>query len=477
MLTLSVIYFVAVLLLAIYGIHRGSFVFSLLRRPYRNSDVKVPEKLPKVCLQLPLYNEPRVVGTLLQAVSQMKYPRELLEVQVLDDSTDETSSIVDREATKLRADGLNISVIRRKNRDGFKAGALQKGVSQTDAEFLAVFDADFLPPADFLLKTVPQFEELDVGFVQARWGYTNRNKNLLTRAQAMLLDGHFILEHTARFQLGAFFNFNGTAGVWRRSAILDAGGWQGDTLTEDKDLSYRVQLLGWRGIYLRDLVCMSELPENIQAFKSQQFRWAKGSAQTFRKIGFPLLRSNATFRQKFEGFFHLSEHFSFLLILLVAILLIPVAAYRSEAQVGAWFEVLVCIGTFFSLTVFYSASQLFQGRKVNAVDVILAMALGIGISGHCAIAVLSGLRSSVGEFVRTPKFGAKGDASLKRRFRLLEWATYMRQHSLELAMTFYLSVGGAYLLYKDYTLSIPFVLLILFGYTMVIVAAARSTYE
>ena len=274
---------------------------------------------PQVTVQLPIYNERYVIERLVEAVAQFDYPRELLEIQVLDDSTDETTKIARATASSAIADlGLHIVYIHRDNREGFKAGALQEGLKPRRGEFVAIFDADFIPPADFLRRTVPYFADPKLAMVQTRWSYINRNYSALTEVEAILLDGHFAIEHSSRYRSGLFFNFNGTAGIWRREAIEDAGGWQHDTLTEDTDLSYRAQMRGWQFIYLPEIDCPSELPVEMNAFKSQQARWAKGLMQTAKKILPQVLRSDVPAQVKTEAFFHLTANISYpLMVFLV----------------------------------------------------------------------------------------------------------------------------------------------------------------
>src|SRR5678815_1119961 len=262
--------------------------------------------LPVVTVQLPLYNEMYVADRLIESVCALDYPRELLEIQVLDDSTDETRGIAQAAVRRFAAKGVDIKYYHRADRTGYKAGALEAGLRVARGEFVAIFDADFLPGADFLLRLMPHFSHARIAMVQARWGHINQDYSLLTKIQSIMLDGHFVLEHGSRNRAGCFFNFNGTAGIWRRDAIEQAGGWQHDTLTEDLDLSYRAQLKGWRFVFMEDVITPAELPVEMNSFKSQQFRWAKGSVQTFLKLMPRLLRSDQPLHVKAEAFFHLS---------------------------------------------------------------------------------------------------------------------------------------------------------------------------
>jgi cellulose synthase/poly-beta-1,6-N-acetylglucosamine synthase-like glycosyltransferase len=276
-------YFFVLIILAVYGWHRYYLVWLYMK--HRGNEPKpgpMPDPLPVVTIQLPLYNEVYVADRLIEAVAAIEYPREKLEIQVLDDSTDETRTVADLAVRRLSAQGIDIKYYHRTDRRGYKAGALEEGLKAARGEFVAIFDADFIPTSDFLARLMPHFVDDKVGMVQARWGHINQDYSLLTKIQAVLLDGHFILEHGARNRSGRFFNFNGTAGIWRRSAIDDAGGWQHDTLTEDLDLSYRAQLRGWRFVFVPGVIAPAEVPVEMNGFKSQQHRWAKGSIQTCR---------------------------------------------------------------------------------------------------------------------------------------------------------------------------------------------------
>src|SRR2546428_9465692 len=315
-------YFLVLLVLAIYGSHR--YVMAYLFYKYKGN-LPTPkgkfEILPRVTIQLPLYNEMYVVERLIEAVARIQSPRNRLEIQVLDDSTDETQGIARGRVEQLRQQGLDISYLHRDNRSGYKAGALQEGLNIARGELVAVSDAAFVPAPDFLLRSVHFFTDEHIGMVQVRWEHLNREYSHLTQAQAIFLDGHFIIEHTARNRWGCFFNFSGTAGIWRKNAIVDAGGWQHDTLTEDLDLSYRAQLRGWQFIFLPEVVSPAEVPVDMNAFKSQQHRWAKGSIQTARKLLPKILKSDLPFAVKREAFFHLTNNMAYLLMVLLSLLM------------------------------------------------------------------------------------------------------------------------------------------------------------
>lgn len=413
-LALCIAYFAVLLLLAMYGLHRSHLVFTVLRHKrkleeLRRSPAPIGE-LPYVTVQLPLFNEATVATRLLDHVCAIDYPKDKLEIQVLDDSTDETVSIVRAHIAKLREQtGIDIVYIHRVDRTGYKAGALDNGLKVAKGDLVAIFDADFLPQPDFLRLLVPHFADPKVGMVQARWGHLNREQNLLTRTQALMLDGHHLVENTARSAAGWLFNFSGTGGMWRKTAIADAGGWQHDTLTEDLDLSYRAQLAGWKFIYRDNVVTPAELPEDLSAFRAQQFRWAKGTVQTSRKLLARVLKSKLTIAQRMEAFFHLTPHFAYPLMVVLSVLLLPalIAMPATNPKTMLLIDLPLCIGTTGSLAAFYAMAEAAQGRKrVQAlVQLPMLIALGAGLAPHLTKAVIEGLRSMAGEFVRTPKMG------------------------------------------------------------------------
>ncbi len=476
-LSVVVAYALLLLVLSVYGSHRYAMAYLYHRHKYRLPTPKGRfEKLPRVTIQLPIFNEMYVAERLIGAVSRIDYPGELLEVQVLDDSTDETQAIARACVDRHRAAGLDIHYVHRSNRRGFKAGALEHGLSLARGELVAVFDADFIPEPDFLRRTVHHFTDPNVGMVQARWGHLNREYSTLTQAQAILLDGHFVLEHTARNRSGRFFNFNGTAGIWRREAILDGGGWQHDTLTEDLDLSYRAQMRGWRFVYLPDVVTPAEVPVEMNAFKTQQHRWAKGSIQTALKL-LPLIRRSSLPREvKREAFFHLTANVAYLLMIPLTILL-PITVVVRVSH--GWYEVLLLDIPFFvaataSVVSFYAVSQSEQGKgwweRTRHLPVV--MALGIGLSVNQARAVVEALMGYETGFARTPKHGVKraGESVARKRYRAV--ATF--QPVVELALAAYMTYGVAYLLERGVYYSLPFLLLFQVGFGYVGLA---SVYE
>ncbi len=394
-------------LLSLWGIHR----LALLRW------FAMPDPTPKhalnrdatILVQLPIYNEPAVVARLIDAVAVMDWPQ--LRIQVLDDSTDESTAIIAERVQGWRNRGINIQHIRRADRTGFKAGALAHGLQLDAAEFVAVFDADFVPNPAFFTETMGGFHSPNVGMVQARWGHLNRDQNWLTRVEALLLDGHFVVEHTARYRTGRFFNFNGTAGIWRRRAIEEAGGWSHDTVTEDLDLSYRSQLSGWSFVYRESVVVPAELPASMQSFLTQQHRWAKGTAQTARKLALRIVRSPAPPRVRIEAMTHLTMVLAYPVVFGLALLLPLAIAARldSDASVPLWLDMLALTTTTGSIGVFYAAALRSGGTSLRhrMLEIPAAMALGIGCSVSQSMAVVDGILSNDATFVRTPKQGLR----------------------------------------------------------------------
>ncbi len=406
--------------LAAFGLHRGWMVLLFLRTR-RRADAPLREpapELPTVTVQLPVYNERYVAARLIEAAADLDYPRDRLEIQVLDDSSDDTSEIIATCVQSLPAD-VRIEHVYRTDRVNFKAGALAHGLERSSGELVAVFDADFVPPRQFLRATVPQFADPAVGMVQCRWDHLNTDYSLLTRMQALLLDGHFAIEHVARSRSGCYFNFNGTAGVFRRSCIADAGGWQGDTLTEDMDLSYRAQLAGWRFRYLPDVACPAELPVQMNAFLNQQFRWAKGSIQTARKLLPTIRRAKVGAMVKVEATFHLLGNLCFPLLLGLILLTLPLQSLRlwHETIVPtwlAWVEGLPLLLSTFCVLLYYGVAQRALRRPAGIgtwLRIPLVLAIGAGLCVNNTIAVLSAVVGPTGEFRRTPKWNVVGGAS------------------------------------------------------------------
>ena len=476
-------YFVVMIILAMYGIHRYALVYHFYKNRKNIAPPPPPiTEWPRVTVQLPIYNERYVIERLVDAIAQFDYPRELLDIQVLDDSTDETQEVARNCVERYQQLGLPIAYIHRDNREGFKAGALQEGLKSARGEFVAIFDADFIPPADFLRNTVPYFADSKMAMVQTRWSYINRNYSKLTEVEAILLDGHFVVEHSARFRSGLFFNFNGTAGIWRRAAIEDAGGWQHDTLTEDTDLSYRAQLRGWQFIYLPDIECPSELPVEMNAFKSQQARWAKGLMQTAKKILPRVMRSNVPGAVKAEAFFHLTANISYPLMVFLSIILLPAMIVRFYQ---GWFQVLVIdlplfIASTCSISSFYLAAERAiypKTWKRTFLYLPFIMAVGIGLSVRNALAVMEAIFGVKSEFVRTPKYrveaGAQTDGGwAQKKYRKgAGWMPYA-----EVALGLYFAAAVVYAIEMENYATVPFLLLFVWGYLYTGLMSLGQTY-
>jgi len=465
-----VAYGLVLLVLSVYGSHRYFMAYLYYRHKF---NVPVPQTrfalLPRVTVQLPVFNEMYVVERLIGAVCELDYPQDRLEIQVLDDSTDETRAIARRCVESWRTRGVDIHYVHRSNRNGFKAGALEHGLSLATGEFVAVFDADFVPNRDFLKRTVHFFTDDRVGMVQVRWEHLNRGFSSLTQVQSILLDAHFVIEHTARNRSGRFFNFNGTAGIWRRDTIASAGGWQHDTLTEDLDLSYRAQLKGWKFVFLPEVVAPAEIPVEMSAFKSQQHRWAKGSIQTALKLLPRIFRSGLPKDVKKEAFFHLTANVAYLLMIPLAVLM-PITVVVRVSH--GWIEVLLLDLPFFaaatmSVCVFYVASQ----REIRATAwqrikyLPFLMALGIGMSVNQARAVIEALVGHQTGFTRTPKLGVKGGdaAPARRRYRV----AVSLQPLLELALAAYFTLAVVWVADRGVWYSLPFLVLFQAGFAYV----------
>lgn len=464
-----IFYFVILIIVSLYGIHRYFLIFLYLKAKKKKIEPKAYfSELPKVTIQLPIYNEKFVCERVVRSAGEVWYPKDKLEIQVLDDSTDETQEILKSLVAEYQKKGINIKYFHRDNRKGYKAGALQEGLKVCEGDFIAIFDADFIIPKDFLLKTIHYFTDEKVALVQARWGHINKNYSLLTKLQAILLDGHFIIEHIARSHNNLFFNFNGTAGIWRKAAILQAGGWDGATLAEDLDISLRVQLLGWRFVYLPDYVVYAELPIDIVAFKAQQYRWAKGGVQTAKKMLGIILNSKIPFKQKLESFFHLTANFSFPLIILLTIITFPAAIIRYGLSLThiLMVDFPLFLLSAFSFFLFYFITQKDISPNWNwkkeLKTIIMAMSLGVSLAINNSLGVLEALLNFNSEFIRTPKYGVtEKEKIIKEGYKLnLKNSLYY----LELAFTFYLILGIFAVFLNQIYLTIPFLLFFPLGY-------------
>jgi cellulose synthase/poly-beta-1,6-N-acetylglucosamine synthase-like glycosyltransferase len=451
--------------LAAYGLHRLHLV--LLYRRRRPAPVPpAPADWPRVTIQLPLYDERYVAERLLEAAAAVDYPRDRLEIQVLDDSEDETAGRMARAVQALRDRGVDAVHVQRGDRAGYKAGALEHGLARAKGEFLAIFDADFVPPPDILKRMIPHFADSRVGMVQARWTHLNRDYSLLSRLQAISLDAHFLVEHTARMSADRYFNFNGTAGILRRTCIEDAGGWQSDTLTEDLDLSYRAQLRGWRFVFAADVGCPGELPVEMNAFKAQQHRWVRGSIQVARKLLPRIWRSEAPLGVKLEATFHLTSNVPYVLLLLLSIIVYPVvlARYSSRSVFFLAADTLLLLAATAPVLAYFAQAE--RGPALARLRwVPLVMTLGIGLAVNNTRAVLEGLFCRAGAFHRTPKFRLeeRRDRWWGKRYR-----SSIRFHVLaELALGGYFAWAMLALARAGLWAPLPFFLLYLSGFLYV----------
>ncbi len=469
-------YFSVMLCLCIYGVHRYCLVYLFYRHKKNHPKPGRPfSDLPRITVQLPLFNEASVVTRLINAVCRFDYPKDRLAIQVLDDSTDETRIMGEALVKEKQEEGFDIVYLHRDNRKGFKAGALKEGLEQTDSEFIAIFDADFVPPTDMLKRIIHYFTDEKVGMVQVRWGHINRSFSLLTRLQSIFLDGHFVIEHAARNRSGRFFNFNGTAGVWRRRCIEEAGGWQSNTLTEDLDLSYRAQLKGWKFIYDSEVVAPAELPIEMSSFKSQQHRWAKGSIQTARKILKRIWSSPVPFKVKLEASFHLTNNVAYVLMMLVSLLMLPALLIRIEDPSltrGIAFDFSIFMAATASVVAFYATSQreIYRDWKKQLLYFPLLLSLGIGLTVNNTRAVVEALFGRDTTFIRTPKYNAgrrKNEQDLVKRYtgkrNLWSW--------IEVALGIYFTAITGIAAYHGHLVTASFFSLFMIGFFWVGIAS------
>jgi len=469
-LSILIPYFTILIILSIYGMHRYYLVYL-----YMKSRGKAPKpgqqfrELPRVTIQLPIFNERYVVERLLEAVTRIDYPRELLDIQVLDDSIDETRIVSSRLVSEYASAGHPISYHHRDNREGYKAGALAEGMESARGEFIAIFDADFVPPPTILREMVHYFTDPQVAVVQGRWTWINRHYSNLAEVEAILLDGHFVIEHGARNFSGRFFNFNGTAGMWRRTAIDDAGGWQHDTLTEDTDLSYRAQLKGWKFVYDPNIVCPSELPVEMNSFKTQQARWAKGLIQVAKKLLPVIWRSDQPLKIKIEATFHLTANIAYPLMIVFSVILLPAMIVRFYQ---GWFQMLyldlpLFLASTCSISSFYMVAQreLYPRQWLSRIKYMpFIMATGIGLAVTNAKAVIEALLGHQSEFVRTAKYHLEASEGGWERKK------YVRRRAgwipiVELSLAAYFAFTIVYSFSMENYLTTPFLLLFFMGYS------------
>ncbi|MEJ5286722.1 MAG: Glycosyltransferase [Candidatus Kapaibacterium sp.] len=463
-----IFYFLSLSVLFLFGIH------GLVLLYYYHKTQKIllpkyelPKELPTVTIQLPIFNELYVVDRLIRHVCKIRYPKDKLEIQVLDDSTDETQEVAKQLVEEFRAKGFDIHYLHRDNREGFKAGALKYGLERAKGEFIAIFDADFIPAEDFLEKTIPYFQNPQVGMVQTRWGHINEEYSFLTKALALSLDGHFVIEQQARNRAGFFINFNGTAGIWRKETIIDAGNWQPDTLTEDLDLSYRAQLKGWKFVFLNDVVSPAELPADINALKTQQFRWTKGAVETAKKIIPQLLKAKLDWKVKLEGIVHLTSNIVFPLILVVAVLNVPLVVIKNTfSEFDVYYNamsifVLASISSFLFYLYSQKAIHVDWRNRILLFPVFLAGSMGLAINNTKA--VIEALIGKKSGFTRTPKYRI---VSNKDDWRFKKYVQRRLSPSVifELLIALYYVVGIGISIYYLEIAAIPFQLLFLLGF-------------
>jgi len=474
-----ILYLFTLGVLALYGVHRSALLLAYLRHRRERSlpSGRFEETgLPLVTVQLPMFNEMFVADRLIDAASRIDYPADRLEIQVLDDSTDATSSIARARCEALRAQGLDVVYLHREDRHGYKAGALEAGMEVAKGNFILIFDADFVPGPGIVRELIQFFTDPAVGMVQARWAHLNQDRSLLTRCQAMLLDGHFVIEHSARNRSGRFFNFNGTAGMWRKSAIIDAGGWQHDTITEDMDLSYRAQLAGWRFVYAPQLSAPAELPSEMNSFKGQQYRWAKGSVQTARKLLGTILSAPVSRQVKAEAVFHLTNNFAYLFLLVLALLQLPNMLIRRQLEHPEllMLDVPMFLATCGSVAAFYVVAHhdLYGGRWGAIKRLPVMMALGIGLSINNGRAAIEGLFGRDVEFVRTPKRGVlDAGAKLPAKGYRGRWPWH---NTVELVFALYCTASLLIAIATQSWASVPFLLLFCAGFSWVGLASLRE---
>ena len=469
---LLVFYVLLLVILTVYAFHAYLMLF-LYKRRRAGTPLKIPPptEWPLVTVQLPIYNEQYVVERLIHSICNLDYPREKLEIQILDDSTDETREIAVKCADYYRKQGIDINYIHRAERQGFKAGALKNGLQSAKGEFIAIFDADFVAKSDFLKKMIPHFNAPDIGVVQARWGHLNGNYSLLTRSQTICLDAHFVLEHGARNANGIFINFNGTAGIWRKQTILSAGNWQDDTLTEDIDISYRAQIAGWKFVYVNDVVCPAEVPAEVYGLKNQQYRWAKGAFQTAIKL-LPSIWRNAKLSplMKFEATIHLTNHLVFPVLLLLALMLFPMLIIRINHP---HMDVFFAIVSFFTINAFsyplfyiYAQKKIYPDWKRRILFLPILMAGAIGLTVINSQAVFSAILGRKSNFHRTPKYNLadNNQKSWRRKKYRIRFNTTVL---FELMLLAYVSASLCYAFNNIQYIAIPFIIFYWFGFAFI----------
>lgn len=475
-------YIISLSILFFFGAHGFNMIYYYFKTfPLRTKDLPesdfVLTDYPVVTIQIPLYNEKYVITRLIDSVLRMDYPKDKLEIQILDDSTDETTMIIKEHIKKYLDSGFDISHIHRTNREGFKAGALKVGLEKAKGEFVAVFDADFIPRKKFLKRTIPYFYKFEkLGLVQTRWEHLNREYSLMTKTQAIALDGHFVIEQAVRNRAGFFINFNGTGGIWRKECIFDAGNWEADTLTEDLDLSYRAQMKGWKFIYLINFTSPAELPSDIGALKSQQFRWTKGAIETAKKIFPKVLKSDLPVKLKIQSFIHLYSNLAYPFILLAALLNLPVMLIKLTENYDTVFKFMsLFIFAFISSFLFYLYSQkdVYPDWQKRIIYFPVFLAGSMGFSVNNTKAVFEGLLDKKSEFVRTPKYHIrdKDDTWQGKKYvnKKLSFTTY-----IEAFLAVYCFAGVVIAIATAQVAAIPFQLMFCSGFSLISYLSIRQ---
>jgi len=479
------IHYALVSILCVYGAHRIYHSLAAKRLMAEFKDRPNPvlvnmEFAPKVTVQIPLYNEKFVAARIIDRIAALDYPREKLQIQVIDDSTDECVQIVSERVHYYKALGYDVEHIRRSDRSGYKAGALAAAMPAVTGEFIAIFDADFVPETDFLIETLPYFQDERVGLVQSRWSYLNSKVNMLTRLQTLMLDAHFGVEQVARSGKGVYFNFNGTAGVWRKDTIIDAGGWKSDTLTEDTDLSYRAQIKGWNFVYRPEIQSPSEIPESMRAFKVQQHRWAKGTIEVMKKILPDILKAKISVRNKIEASLHLTANITYLLMFVDSLFfLLPAVHIRQEMGTSllAWLDLPIFAFASLSHAYFFMSGQKrLHGRvmdKLFILPALLATSIGLGVNnGRAVIEALVGHKTG---FVRTPKIGSQTNKKfLKNSYKAHSESWAMR---LEFSLGLLYSAFVIWAISQSYWIVVPFLLLFAIGFFYISIQSLKENLE
>ena len=473
-------YIFSMLILLFFGSHGFIMMYYHYKFRMNNPRPKNVHDEDLVTIQLPIYNELYVVERLIDAVCEIEYPKSKLEIQVLDDSTDETVDVVARIVKRKQEEGFDICHVRRANREGFKAGALKEGLKFAKGKYIAIFDADFIPKSDFLINTLKYFTNEKVGMVQTRWEHLNEDYSILTKIQALALDGHFVIEQTVRNKAGFFINFNGTGGIWRKECIEDAGNWHGDTLTEDLDLSYRAQLKGWKFVYLRDFTTPAELPSEMNALKAQQFRWTKGAIETAKKI-IPLVwKAKIPLKLKIHSTFHLTNNIVFPFILLVAVLNVPLIFIKNAGPYWNFFNfmavfVIAFIGSFLFYT--YSQKDVYPDWRKKIALFPLFMAGTMGLALNNTRAVIEGLMNRKSEFVRTPKFKIVNKQDDAQKNKYLRGTKIQASTYVEMLLAIYCLIGVTASIYFFEIAALPFQLMFFFGFASVSLLSFRQAFS